>query len=136
MRCWKAKACATGLLVTEGFRAVYPVGEQARPYGAAIFDVMYDKPSLLVTPSATGEVKERVDFRGNVLRELDEAALRQTLRRLKEQKVEFHRRLPAVFISASATRTARGARSSARRYRTARFRFRRKFCRRSANITG
>jgi N-methylhydantoinase A len=84
----EGKGVATGLLVTEGFSAVYPVGEQARPYGAAIFDVMYDKPSLLVTPSATGEVKERVDFRGTVLRELDEAALRQTLRRLKEQKVE------------------------------------------------
>ncbi len=84
----EGKGVATGLLVTEGFSAVYPVGEQARPYGAAIFDVMYDKPTLLVAPSATGEVRERIDFRGTVLRELDEAALRQTLRRLKEQKVE------------------------------------------------
>src|ERR1700752_4958952 len=84
----EGKGVATGLLVTEGFRAVYPVGEQARPYGPAIFDVMFDKPSLLVPPSATGEVRERVDFRGKVLRELDEAALRQTLRRLKEQKIE------------------------------------------------
>src|SRR3954470_17689572 len=84
----EGKGVATGLLVTEGFSAVYPVGEQARPYGPAIFDVMFDKPSLLVPPSATGEVRERVDFRGKVLRELDEAALRQTLRRLKEQKVQ------------------------------------------------
>lgn len=84
----EGKGVPTGLLVTEGFRAVYPVGEQARPYGPAIFDVMFDKPSLLVPPSATGEVRERVDFRGTVLRELDEAALRQTLHRLKEQKVE------------------------------------------------
>src|SRR3954469_1225235 len=84
----EGKGVATGLLVTEGFRAVYPVGEQARPYGPAIFDVMFDKPSLLVPPSATGEVRERVDFRGKVLRELDEAALRQTLRKLKEQEIE------------------------------------------------
>ena len=54
--------------MTEGFRGIYPVGEQARPYGTAIFDVMYDKPALLVPPSLTGEVRERVDFRGNVLR--------------------------------------------------------------------
>jgi N-methylhydantoinase A len=67
----EGKGVPTGLLVTEGFRAVYPVGEQARPYGPAIFDVMFDKPSLLVPPSATGEVRERVDFRGKVLRELD-----------------------------------------------------------------
>src|SRR5437899_5384769 len=72
----EGKGVKTGLLVTEGFRGVYPVGEQARPYGAALFDVMFDKPALLVPQSLTGEVRERVDFRGNVRRELDEAALR------------------------------------------------------------
>ena len=76
----EGKGVKTGLLVTEGFRGIYPVGEQARPYGTAIFDVMYDKPAPLVAPSLTGEVKERVDFRGNVLRPLDETALRETVR--------------------------------------------------------
>jgi N-methylhydantoinase A len=84
----EGKGAATGLLVTEGFRGIYPVGEQARPYGTAIFDVMYDKPAPLVPPRLTGEVKERVDFRGNVLRELDEAALRDTVRKLKAQNIE------------------------------------------------
>src|SRR6266849_1869710 len=68
----EGKGVKTGLLVTEGFRGIYPVGEQARPYGTAIFDVMYDKPAMLVPAHLTGEVKERVDFRGAVLRELDE----------------------------------------------------------------
>src|ERR1700733_8143254 len=76
----EGKGVKTGLLVTEGFRAIYPVGEQARPYGAAIFDVMFDKPALLVPQSLTGEVKERVDFRGQVLRPLDEDALRAAVR--------------------------------------------------------
>jgi N-methylhydantoinase A len=84
----EGKGAATGLLVTEGFRGIYPVGEQARPYGTAIFDVMYDKPVPLVPPRLTGEVKERVDFRGNVLRELDEAALRDTVRELKAHNIE------------------------------------------------
>src|SRR5215469_1641174 len=84
----EGKGVRTGLLVTEGFRGIYPVGEQARPYGAAIFDVMYDKPAQLVPPSLTGEVKERVDFRGNVLHELDETALRATVRELAAQIVE------------------------------------------------
>src|SRR5215472_7839371 len=84
----EGKGVRTCLLVTEGFRGVYPVGEQARPYGAAIFDVMYDKPALLVPQSLTGEVKERVDYQGQVLRELDEAALRETLRALAAQKIE------------------------------------------------
>src|SRR5580704_745244 len=83
------KPCVkTGLLVTEGFRGIYPVGEQARPYGAAIFDVMYDKPALLVPQSLTGEVKERVDHRGQVLRALDETALRETLRALAAHDIE------------------------------------------------
>jgi N-methylhydantoinase A len=84
----EGKGVRTGLLVTEGFRGIYPVGEQARPYGAAIFDVMYDKPAMLVPQSLTGEVKERVDFQGNVLRPLDETALRETVRDLVRQKIE------------------------------------------------
>jgi N-methylhydantoinase A len=84
----EGKGVKTGLLVTEGFRGIYPVGEQARPYGAAIFDVMYDKPALLVPQSRTGEVKERVDHLGNVLYPLDEAALRETLRALAAHELE------------------------------------------------
>jgi N-methylhydantoinase A len=84
----EGKGARTGLLVTAGFRGIYEVAEQARPYGAAIFDVMYDKPAPLVPPSLTGEVKERVDFRGTVLAPLDEAALRATLRELKAQNIE------------------------------------------------
>ncbi len=84
----EGKGAVTGLLVTEGFRGIYPVGEQARPYGTAIFDVMYDKPALLVPQRRTGEVRERVDFRGTVLRPLDEAALRETARALKAERVE------------------------------------------------
>src|SRR5712692_8965121 len=79
----EGKGARSGLLVTEGFRGIYPVGEQARPYGTAIFDVMYDKPALLVPQRRTGEVSERVDFRGSVLCPLDEATLRETARALK-----------------------------------------------------
>jgi N-methylhydantoinase A len=84
----EGKGVRTALLVTEGFCGIYPVGEQARPYGAAIFDVMYDKPAMLVPQSLTGEVRERVDFRGQVLRPLDEAALRETVREFAAQGVE------------------------------------------------
>ncbi len=84
----EGKGARTGLLVTEGYRGIYPVGEQARPYGTAIFDVMYDKPEPLVPHSLTGEVRERIDFRGNVLLELDEPALRQTIRELLAQSIE------------------------------------------------
>jgi N-methylhydantoinase A len=84
----EGKGVKTGLLVTEGFSAIYEVAEQSRPYGPSIFNVMYDKPEPLVPPSRTGEVRERVDYRGNVLVPLDEAALRQTLRKLKTERIE------------------------------------------------
>jgi N-methylhydantoinase A len=84
----EGKGVSTGLLVTEGFKGIYEVGEQARPHGPAIFDVMYDKPALLVPGNTTGEVRERVTFDGSVLLELDEGALREALRELAAAKVE------------------------------------------------
>jgi N-methylhydantoinase A len=84
----EGKGVRTGLLVTAGFRGIYEVAEQARPYGTAIFDVMYDKPAPLVPQRLTGEVRERVDFSGNVLVPLDENALRDTLRAFRAQEIE------------------------------------------------
>ena len=84
----EGKGARTGLLVTPGVRGIYPVGEQARPYGPAIFDVMFDKPAPLVPQSRTGEVAERVDAHGGVLLPLDEPALRETVRALNSQGVE------------------------------------------------
>jgi len=84
----EGKGARTGLLVTEGFRGIYEVGEQARPHGSAIFDVMYEKPTPLVLPSSTGEVAERVTHDGMVLTPLDEVALRQTLGELGSKNVE------------------------------------------------
>src|SRR5258707_869212 len=48
---------------------------------------MFDKPAVLVPQSLTGEVRERVDFRGHVLCALDETALRETVRALKREGV-------------------------------------------------
>jgi N-methylhydantoinase A len=84
----EGKGVRTGLLVTKGFRGIYEVGEQSRPHGPAIFDIMYDKPAMLAPPSRTGEVVERVSFEGEVLLPLDEDALRQTLRELREEDVQ------------------------------------------------
>src|SRR5215211_2886870 len=81
------KGVKTGLLVTEGFRGIYPVGEQARPYGPVIFDVMFDKPAMLVPNRRTGEVRERIDFRGRVLQPLDEDELRATVRHLDAEGI-------------------------------------------------
>ncbi len=84
----EGKGVRTGLLVTKGFRGIHEVAEQSRPHGPAIFDMMYDRPAMLVPPSRTGEVAERVAFDGEVLLPLDEAALRETLRDLRAEDVQ------------------------------------------------
>src|SRR5215217_2331240 len=84
----EGKGARTGLLVTKGFRGIYEVAEQSRPHGSIIFDIMYDRPPKLVPQNRTGEVVERVSFEGEILQELDEAALRQTLQELRAEGVE------------------------------------------------
>jgi N-methylhydantoinase A len=84
----EGKGVRTGLLVTQGFRGIYEVGEQSRPYGPAIFDILYDKPAMLVPQSLTIEAIERVSSSGEAILPLDEDALRQTVRELKGAEIE------------------------------------------------
>jgi len=84
----EGKGVRTGLLVTEGFRGIYEVQEQARPYGPPVFDVMYDRPPLLVPSYLTGEVPERIGSEGEELRPLDVERTRVLVDLLKERKVE------------------------------------------------
>src|SRR5262249_59743420 len=84
----EGKGVRTGLLITRGFRGIYEVAEQSRPHGPVIFDIMYDRPEKLVPPSRTGEVNERVSFEGEILEQLDEMALRETVRELRAEDVE------------------------------------------------
>ncbi len=84
----EGKGASTGLLVTEGFRGIYEVGEQSTPHGSSVFDIHYRKPNLLAPESRTGEVAERVDFQGHVVKPLDEAALRATVRELAGRGVQ------------------------------------------------
>lgn len=84
----EAKGARTGLLVTKGFRGIYEVGEQSRPYGSATYDLFYEKLPPLVPARLTEEVVERVLHDGSVLAELDETSVRRAIRRLVNHRVE------------------------------------------------
>lgn len=84
----EGKGVRTALLVTKGFRGIYEVQEQSRPHGPVIFDIMYDRPTLLVPASLTAEVPERISFKGEVLEELDETELRSAVRALAHREVK------------------------------------------------
>jgi len=78
----------TGLLVTEGFRGIYEVGEQSRPYGSTTYDLFFERPRPLVAARLTEEVVERVLFDGSVLVAFDEESAREAIRRLVVHGVE------------------------------------------------
>ena len=78
----------TGLIVTEGFRGVYEIGEQSRPYGSSMYDLFYEKLPPLVPARLTEEVRERVLFDGSVNVAFDEASARAAIERLAAHGVE------------------------------------------------
>jgi N-methylhydantoinase A len=75
----------TALLTTAGFRDALEIGRQTRP---DIYDFRAEKPEPVVPRDRRHEVPERLDERGSVVRELDEAAVRALGQDLAADDVE------------------------------------------------
>jgi len=75
----------TGLIVTDGFRDLLEIGRQKRP---DLYDLMANKPPVLVARALRLEVPERVHHDGLVETALDEPAVRAAARALKAAGVE------------------------------------------------
>jgi N-methylhydantoinase A len=82
------KGAKTWLCITEGFTGVYETPELGETRSATYDYLSYPKPPMLVRQRETIQIPERIDFRGNVLRPLDEAATRRRLARLEDSGVE------------------------------------------------
>ena len=78
----------TGLLITRGFRASYEAQGWIQPGGSDLIDPAYRKPQPLVPQYLTEEADERLDYLGEVITPLDEAALRRSVRLLRDKGVE------------------------------------------------
>ncbi len=76
-----------GLIVTSGFRHLLEIARQSVPdgYGNSYFWV---KPERLVPLQFVREVGGRFDFKGNELRALDEAMVRDAARYFRRHKVQ------------------------------------------------
>ncbi|MDQ2715989.1 MAG: hydantoinase/oxoprolinase family protein [Chloroflexota bacterium] len=79
------KGVRTGLVTTAGFRDVLEIGRQTRP---SLYDLRARKVPPLVPRSLRVEVVERLDERGQVLVQLDEASLTAAIETLQEAGVE------------------------------------------------
>jgi N-methylhydantoinase A len=75
----------TGLLITEGHRDEIEI---RRGYKEDIWDPAYPPPIPIAPRRRRLGLPERLDFRGDVVRPLDEAATRRAARRLRLQGVE------------------------------------------------
>ncbi len=82
------KGAKTWLLITEGFTGIYETPELGETRSAIYDYLSYPKPPMLVRQRETIQIPERVDFRGNVLKALDEGETRRRLARLKGTGVE------------------------------------------------
>ena len=72
------KGDKTLLLITKGFGDLLRIGYQNRPL---LFDLNIKLPELLY--DRVFEVSERLDSKGNIIRDLDEESVRNTLRKAK-----------------------------------------------------
>jgi N-methylhydantoinase A len=79
------RGAKVGLLITQNYRAVQEVQNQARD--GNLFDYFYEKPAPIAPQSLTREIPERIDHAGNVLVPLDREAVRRAARELREAGV-------------------------------------------------
>ncbi|MFB6107678.1 MAG: hydantoinase/oxoprolinase family protein [Haloplanus sp.] len=75
----------TALVTTEGFRDALEIGRQTRP---DLYDLHAEKPDPVVDRDRRFEVSERLDRRGDVVAELDEAAVRRVAREIDDAGVD------------------------------------------------
>ena len=75
----------TGLITTDGFRDLLEIGRQKRP---DLYDLMVEKPPVLVARDLRLGVPERVRHDGAVETALDEQAVREAARVLRAAGVE------------------------------------------------
>jgi N-methylhydantoinase A len=83
----EGKGACVGLVTTKGFRQVLQIARSYVPGGLGGW-VIYNKRPPLAPLEFTIEADERIDARGNVVKPLDETALRASLAGLKGKGIE------------------------------------------------
>ncbi len=80
----EGKIALTGFVTTDGFRDMLEIARQIRP---SLYDLQFEKPPPLVPRYLAFGVPERLDANGDVLAPLDEQAVREVARALKQEGV-------------------------------------------------
>ena len=81
----EGRGAKTALITTGGFRDLLEIGRQKRP---DLYDLQADKPRTLVTRDLRYEVGERLNYKGEVIREIDPEEVKAVVEDLKEKGAE------------------------------------------------
>ncbi|AZU62359.1 hydantoinase/oxoprolinase family protein [Neobacillus mesonae] len=79
------KGVKTGLITTKGFRDVLEIGRGNRP---DLFNIRYQKPVPFVERYLRQEVEERLNYKGEVLAQLNKAQVKEIVAYFQKEEVE------------------------------------------------
>ncbi len=90
------KGAKTGLITTRGFKDLLEIARQKRP---SLYDLFEDKPIPLIPRFLRLEIEERMNYKGQSIKALDEESVLEALNNLKQQNVES---IAVCFLNAYA----------------------------------
>lgn len=79
------KGVKTGLITTKGFRDVLEIARGNRP---DLFNIQYKKPTPFVPRYLRQEVPERLNYKGEVIQELEKDRVKEIIEYFKKEQVE------------------------------------------------
>lgn len=79
------KGAKTGLITTKGFRDMLEIARGNRP---DLFNLRYEKPKVFVPRYLRLEVEERMNYKGEVVKPLNEEDVKKCIEYFKKEKVE------------------------------------------------
>ena len=81
----EGRGAKTALITTGGFRDLLEIGRQKRP---DLYDLQADKARTLITRDLRYEVSERLNYKGEVVREIDREEVERIVEEIKEKGAE------------------------------------------------
>lgn len=81
----EARGAKTALITTKGFRDLLEIGRQRRP---DLYNLQTDKAPVLVSRDLRYEVNERIDYKGEVITEIDEEEIENIVKEICDKGVE------------------------------------------------
>jgi len=82
------------VITTEGFKDILEIGRQKRP---ELYNPFFERPRPLIERHLRFGIKERINFKGEVLKPIDEQEVKSVAQKIKQEKVET---IAIVFLHA------------------------------------